>query len=428
MNTNQWYQLDNAAKIFPTISRIENSATYRLAVVLTEEIDPEILQTAVDQALTRYPTLAVWLRRGYFWYFFENNENQLLVEEETRTPCGHIDPLFNNGYLMKILYYGKRISLEAHHSLSDGSGAIEFMRTLTYTYLKLAGKDVDPGDDILLPNEIPSRYELEDSFHKYYKPCDKQPAKEESAFTIEGTVFKPFGNHVDTGIVDVQEIRKFVKSKGVTITTYLVARLIRAVYEEHMQFGIYTEPIKIAVPANLRGIFPSKTLRNFFSVVHVVVRPDDSMEFDDLLQSVQAQLVEKTKKENLYPKIADHVESEKFFLSRFIPLGLKNIILRFAYRRYGTKVKTATISNLGRIVFPDSVSQWVDRMELIFYPSTGSPLNLGLCSVNDKLSISISRCIVEPGISKRYFRSLAKEDGMHVKIYSNEWEAFHENL
>jgi hypothetical protein len=152
------------------------------------------------------------------------------------------------------------------------------------------------------------------------------------------------------------------------------------------------------------------------------------MAFDDILQSVQAQLLEVTKKENLYPKIADHVESEKFFLSRFVPLGLKNAILRIAYRRRGTKVKTATVSNLGRIVFPESVAQWVDRAELIFYPSPDSPLNVGLCSVNGNLSISISRCIVEPGISKQFFRTLAKEDGLHVKIYSNEWEAFHENL
>jgi len=428
MNTNQWYRLDNAAKIFPTISRIENSAAYRLAVTLTEEIDPDFLQEAVDQTLTRYPTLAVWLRRGYFWYFFENNENQLLIEKESRTPCGHIDPIFNNGYLMKVFYYGKRISVETHHSLSDGSGAIEFIKTLTYTYLKRSGKDVDPGDEILLPNEIPSRYEMEDSFHKYYQPCERQAKKEEDAFMIQGTVFKPFGNHVDTGVVDVQEIRKIAKDHGVTITTFLVARLIRSIYEESMQYGLYKEPIKIAVPVNLRSIFPSKTLRNFFSVVHVVVRPDDSMEFKDILQSVQRQLIEKTKKDSLYPKIADHVESERFFLSRFIPLGLKNMILRFAYRRYGTKVKTATISNLGQINFPDSVSKWLDRMEFVFYPSTGSPLNLGICSVNGKMSISISRCIVEPGITKKFFRSLVKEDGVHVKLYSNEWEAFHENL
>ena len=428
MNTNEWYRLDNAAKIFPTISRKENSATYRLAILLKEEIDPEVLQEAVDQSLTRYPTLAVWLRRGYFWYFFEKNENQLLVERESRTPCGHIDPFFNNGYLMKVFYYGKKISVETHHSLSDGSGAIEFIRTLTYTYLKLMGKDVDPGDEILLPNEIPSRYELEDSFHNYYQPAGSAPEKEVDAYTIDGTMFKPFGTHVDTGTMDVQELRAVAKGHGVTITTFLVARIIRAIYEEHMQFGIYKNPIKIAVPVNLRAIFPSKTLRNFFAVVHVVIQPDEDMEFESLLQSIQAQLLEKTKKEYLYPKIADHVESERFLLSRFIPLGLKNTILRFAYHRYGTKVKTATISNLGRIIFPESVAQWVDHMELIFYPSKRSPMNFGVCSVNGKMSISISRCIVEPGIPKRFFRSLAKEDGIHVKIDSNEWEAFHENL
>ena len=51
-----WYKLDLSAIVYPTLQRRDFSSVYRLSVLLKEEIQPEVLQKAVDMALPRFPT------------------------------------------------------------------------------------------------------------------------------------------------------------------------------------------------------------------------------------------------------------------------------------------------------------------------------------------------------------------------------------
>src|SRR5699024_11856888 len=84
--------------------------------------------------------LTVRVRKGLFWYFLEQNDQVLLVKEETDYPCAPIDRKENNAFLIRVLYFKKRISVEVFHSLTDGGGAAEFLKTLAYEYLLLKGR------------------------------------------------------------------------------------------------------------------------------------------------------------------------------------------------------------------------------------------------------------------------------------------------
>ena len=64
-----WYKLDLSAIVYPTLQRRDFSSVYRLSVVLTEQIRPEILQQAVDIALKRFPTYKAAIRKGLFWRY-----------------------------------------------------------------------------------------------------------------------------------------------------------------------------------------------------------------------------------------------------------------------------------------------------------------------------------------------------------------------
>ena len=44
----KWDKLDNTANLFPVIAGEKMTNTYRISVVLTEEIQPELLQEALD--------------------------------------------------------------------------------------------------------------------------------------------------------------------------------------------------------------------------------------------------------------------------------------------------------------------------------------------------------------------------------------------
>ena len=63
------YTLDNAAKIFPAVYKRSDTNSYRLSALLKENIDPNILKKATIDALKRFPSLCVKLKRGAFWYY-----------------------------------------------------------------------------------------------------------------------------------------------------------------------------------------------------------------------------------------------------------------------------------------------------------------------------------------------------------------------
>ena len=67
----RWMKLDNAAKIYPAARRRNWSNIFRLSITLDEDIDPVVLQAALDVTIKRFPSLAVRVRTGLVWYYLE---------------------------------------------------------------------------------------------------------------------------------------------------------------------------------------------------------------------------------------------------------------------------------------------------------------------------------------------------------------------
>ena len=120
-----WDGLDNAAKLFPAVTSTRNPNVFRITAVLREEVEPAVLQMAVEKALAIMPSFAVKLQRGLFWYYFDVNSEHPVVREERDWPCKPIYRARERGFLFRVLYYKKRISFEIYHALSDGMGAVQ---------------------------------------------------------------------------------------------------------------------------------------------------------------------------------------------------------------------------------------------------------------------------------------------------------------
>ncbi|WP_042470527.1 alcohol acetyltransferase [Bacillus ndiopicus] len=414
---NNWYRLDNAAKLFPAVKNKSNTAIFRVAMILKEVVQSDILQKAADLTIKRYPMLSVEIKKGSFWNYLNVQEGRVIVEEEENYPCYPA----SDGRLLRILYYNKRISVEIFHSLTDGSGAVEFLKTLVYQYLLLLGYSVKSEGLILLPEEMTTKCEVEDSYLKYYQPSKWQRLKEEKAFQINGTPIEPYGNNVINGVVSASQLNAIAKQEGATVTAYLTALLINSIYFEKMKYGLEDKKIIIAVPVSLRKLFPSKTLRNFFSVVNIGATVTEKTTFSMILTEVIKQLNQKVQKESLQKNISNYVQIEKNIWVRLIPLFIKNAFLKYTFDSLGDSKKTITLSNLGMITLPDEMSQYVKRMEAVVYPTPKSPINCGVCSVNDQLTITFTSRIVETEIIQYFFRYLADVTKLNVTIYSNEW-------
>ena len=134
----RWEKLDNTANLFPVIANETMTNVYRIAVILSENIEPECLQEALEQVLPWFNTMNVRMRTGMFWYYFETNvKGKPVVREEEDFPCRYIEQHRNKSYLFRVTYYKNRINLEVFHALADGMGAVNFLRELTYQYLRI---------------------------------------------------------------------------------------------------------------------------------------------------------------------------------------------------------------------------------------------------------------------------------------------------
>jgi ABC-type transport system substrate-binding protein len=71
----------------------------------------------------------------------------------------------------RVIVYGSRIAVEFFHSLTDGSGGMIFLKTLTAEYLQQKyGIAIPAREGVVGRLEEPSEGELEDSFLKYAGP------------------------------------------------------------------------------------------------------------------------------------------------------------------------------------------------------------------------------------------------------------------
>ena len=67
------------------------------------------------------------------------------MEQEGSWPCRYIDPKSNQLYLFRVSYYGTRINLEVFHAVTDGMGAVNFLKELTAGYLELKREGAGPA-------------------------------------------------------------------------------------------------------------------------------------------------------------------------------------------------------------------------------------------------------------------------------------------
>ena len=87
----RWDKLDNTANLFPVIAGESMTNVYRISLTLSEQINPELLQEALDIVLPKFDLFNVRLRTGVFWYYFEENGKKApRVTEENTYPCRFI--------------------------------------------------------------------------------------------------------------------------------------------------------------------------------------------------------------------------------------------------------------------------------------------------------------------------------------------------
>lgn len=420
-----WYKLDNAGKIFPAVSKAERSNVFRLSFYLDETVDSEILEQAVNKILPRFETFAVQMKNGLFWNYFAENQRYFKVEEEPAQICKYFKAIKNSGFMFKVYYFKNKISLETFHAISDGTGALHFLKSITFQYFKLRGFTMN--HEHLILSELPySKKESEDNFVSNYDKNNRLNLKEESAYHLTGEKFHQHWVLLYKIKIDSKALIDLVKNKyNSTVTQYLTAVFAYSIVKESVDFIGHKKPLKVFVPVNLRPYFDSITLRNFSLYIKATFDSEKTdWTFEEMIELTKTYFKDQLDKHKLHGRINALVSFEKNFFIRILPLFLKQIAFKIGYNILGERINSCSISNLGICKLPKDLENKILDADFV---NAGYSLAMTLMSIKGSTNIVLSTPLQDLS-TINFITQMFVKDGLDVIVDTNYKEAYDEIL
>lgn len=415
----EWFRLDNAAKIFPGQNSDGWSNVFRIGVQLKEEVDPELLKTALRRVLKRLPCFDVRIRPGFFWYYFEHNPNEPLVLEDVKNICYRVKFRENAGYLFRVFYHENRISVDFFHALSDGYGGAVFVSTLAAEYLRLRGHDIPCGGMVLDLSKEPTRDEMLDAYTRFASSKASYNRRDKAVYHAVGTKEGKHLCNYTVGIMSFKQVHEISKRYGVTVTELFAAMLMDIHYQKQKAERKKQREVSVQIPVNLRKFFPTETLRNFVLCLRVKMNPKmGDYSFEELLKLVSLQLRLVNDEKTVNSMMTQNLKIEKNPFARFFPLFVKNLSVALTFLLTGEQTTSALISNLGPVKVPQEMEQYIEKYLFFTGPGKLNGARCGVITLGDKLVFTFSNCYTQSDIEREFFTRLVKM-GVHVKIESN---------
>ncbi|MBQ3938101.1 MAG: alpha/beta hydrolase fold domain-containing protein [Clostridia bacterium] len=418
----RWMKLDNAAKIYPAAKRRNWNNFFRLSATMSEPVDRAVLKSAMDITMRRFPSIAVRLGKGAFWYYLEELREAPEIQDEKSWPLAHTPFESINKCALRVIVYGCRIAVEFYHALTDGTGGMIFLKTLLAEYVEQKyGIDVPNEKGVLDRLQEPLEEEYEDSFAK----CAGEVSVSRNASTAyKIRCAKEVGGirHLTTLMMNTDDVLAKAREKGVSLTVYMTGAMLLAlqnIQNEQVPNRKKQRPLRVVVPVNLRNLFPSKTLRNFAHVVMPEIDPRmGDFEFDEILTSVKHQMGLLATKKSIQAMITPNIKSEQLPILRVMPLFVKNIVMKAIYDTVGERTNCLNLSNLGNVDIPDEMKPYITRFDFVLGVQATKPNNCGVLSYNGTLYMNFIRNTVEPTLEYEFFKVL-RGLGLHVLAESN---------
>lgn len=405
-----WRRLDNTAKIF-SLSVDDDMSVFRFSALLKDKIDIDLLKRAVIKALEDYPMYRVKLGTGLFWNYLDFNNRGPVVEEEDDIPCANINFRKNNNYLFKVTYYKNKINIDFFHVLTDATGAIVFFKSLIYHYLDLRYN---------LKHEEKTNLDFgtKDQYLKYFDKNYSRGSDLKKAYIIPGKVDMKVNNTYHYTI-DIKDFKKVCKKEKMTITEYLTAIYIYALYEAYYKKNPNNKELSISIPINLRKHYNDETLSNFFTYTNIVsnFKDKDNVSFEDVLVQVKKEYLNKLNSEKIKEYLARDVKLGMNLSIRLVPLFVKRAFIKFLGSLV-TNSATSRLSNIAIIDFENKYKKYIDNIFVLVLPNKVQKIKCTVCSYDDNLNITMNSNINDLNF-ENIFYDLLNDKVKDISVNSN---------
>lgn len=451
MSGQSWVRLDNASNIFLAARTDADPKVFRMSAELDHDIDPVLLQQALEDTFARFRLYRAVLRSGVFWYYLQESSLTPQVTADEQHTCAAIYRADRRNLLFRVMHHRRRIILEVFHALSDGTGAWWFLSDLVNSYVH-ARQDAParthaPALDVVEARRTASGRELvSDSFAHYFRRQRRLPPAEETRFTTEASdpveqaadaahvsagpapsparsrrrkpVYRVGGTRTPDNrtravelTMDSREVLALARAEGASLTMYLTALFLESVRSTSGGLG-RRRTLAASVPVNLRQFFPSTSARNFFATVRVAhTYGEGADDLGSVARALEQQFRPKATPTALEGKLRRFIRFERSPALRVLPRPVKDVILGLV-NWFSNRGLTVAVSNLGRVNFPEPAESLVGRV--LFHVSAARP-QFCVISHAGLLTVSFTSPFTETDHVREFARVLTSQ-GIDVQV------------
>ena len=110
----------------------ERPNAIRVRIRMRDLIDPDVLRSAVDMTMKRYPYFCVELKKKDGQYVFAGNPRPVVITHSLHGV--ELNSETSNFHMIAFSWECNWMIMDVCHSMTDGTGAYEILRTLLYYY------------------------------------------------------------------------------------------------------------------------------------------------------------------------------------------------------------------------------------------------------------------------------------------------------
>ena len=406
----EFLTLDNAAIIYPLGMRYGQMPMFRVSAELKEEVEPCLLQLALDFTLKRFPAFSAVVKRGFFWHYLEMTNYVIQTEEENDIPCKPISVFLRGFRSFRVLYYKKRISVELFHTITDGTGALIFLRSLIAEYLRLTGKRISCGNGVLDIDEDPDPEEFENEFIKAEGSDDFSTFMDKPSLQLDGKLSNLNITRVIHFEMSCAQLKEVSRRYGGTITAYILAVMFMAARDSiSEEKGI----INVQVPVNMRKFNGSKTLRNYSMYFNTSMDISEITDREKLVPIINEQIRERGSKESMTQMMC--TTGKLIDSLALVPVFLKNPIIQLVYGFFSNRIICNTLSNLGVVNVPKEMENEISKFAMILVPGRPNRASASMATFNDTTVLTLTKANRESTYEEKIYEYL-RQDGLDVTL------------
>lgn len=383
---------DSYAKIFLYNTHETVACVPRHTIRMSETVRPDVLQRAVAETLLRFPHMMLGIEPTETGFRYVQNVQEPVVlpfdGTDTRYTIGSKD---TNGFLFLVGYKDDTITMEYQHSISDGRGFEEFIRSVLFRYLQLCGKPVENDGSV---RGMDTRYSPDESADGYSQLAERE-------FSSEGIWKKPEALHADalTNLGDGPEIvcevtfpfsalHAYAKAEGVSPLSVIAPLFMRA-FDEKFGAG-QDKPVIAQIPVDLRPLLPTATTRYFICFIDLPYLPEyRAMPFAAVCRETKTFLKTQMEPEQLMYRAKAASDRCRALHETDMPRAEKCAAGQELCKSFVLE-DSFLITNVGEFRLPASCTPYVLDYGAVL-PTAVQPFALLISSYNGKMKLSIAQ-------------------------------------